>query len=129
MTLNHIFDVHEKAIYLRSQRTEVLASNLANADTPGYKARDIDFKEVLSEMAGNSSAQMVRTNPLHLSDDDGILESSLKYRIPLQEKIDGNTVDPQVENGKFAENSVRYIASLRFMDSKIKHAMIAFRGE
>lgn len=129
MTLNHIFDMHERALFVRGQRTEVLASNLANADTPGYKARDIDFREVLAEMSDNSSAQLVRTNPLHLSDDESIVEASLKYRVPLQGKLDGNTVDTQVENGKFAENSMRYIASLRFMDSKIKHAMIAFRGE
>ncbi len=128
MNLDSIFGLHEQALFVRGQKTQVLASNLANADTPGYKAKDIDFREAL-ENVSSKSERMVTTNPLHMSDNEDLLDMSLKYRVPMQTRLDGNTVDTQVENGKFAENSMRYIATLRFMDAKIKSAVAAVRGE
>lgn len=129
MSLDSIFAVHEKSLELHAKRTQVLASNLANSDTPGYKARDIDFKEVLSNALSNKPEHLVTTNPLHLGDDELLVPSDLKYRVPLQTKADGNTVDTQVENSKFAENSLRYIASLKLLDTKIKNLMLSLRGE
>lgn len=129
MSLDSVFGLHEKSLELRATRTEVLASNLANADTPGYKARDIDFKEVLSNALNNNDEHLVTTSPMHLGDDSLLVATDLKYRVPLQTKADGNTVDTQVENSKFAENSLRYVASLKMLDSKIKNLMISIRGE
>ncbi len=129
MSIDSIFGPHEQAIALRAKRAEILASNLVNADTPGYKAKDIDFKEMLNNLKDSNTDRMVTTSPMHIGDDSLIMESDLKYRIPLQTKSDGNTVDTQVENSKFAENSMRFLASLRFMDTKIKNALLVVRGE
>lgn len=129
MNLDSVFGIHEKALDIRSKRTEVLASNMANSDTPGYKARDIDFKSVLSNAMNDSAERLVTTNGAHITDNQTILESELKYRVPLQTKADGNTVDNQVENAKFAENSMRYIASIKFLDMNIKNLMLSLRGE
>jgi flagellar basal-body rod protein FlgB len=129
MNLDSILGIHEKALELSGKRTEVLASNLANADTPGYQARDIDFKEIMSSIGNKDHTNLVVTNPLHINDSEDVMAASLKYRVPLQTKLDGNTVDAQIESGKFAENSMRHIASLRFLDTKIKNFMIGVRGE
>jgi flagellar basal-body rod protein FlgB len=129
MNLNSLFGIHEQAANLRSQRSEILASNLANADTPGYKAKDIDFKEVMTEFSQNGSGKLVATNPQHITDSTGINEFNLKYRVPLQTSLDGNTVDTHVERGKFADNSIRYLACMRFLDNRVKNLMTAIRGE
>ena len=129
MSIDKIFGPHEQAIELRARRAEILASNLVNADTPGYKSRDIDFKEVLSALKDNQADRLVTTNPMHLKDDSLLLETDVKYRIPLQTKADGNTVDTHVENTKYAENNLRYLASLRFLDHKIKNAIMSVRGD
>lgn len=129
MNLDSIFQPHERALELRSKRTEILASNMANSDTPGYKARDIDFKSVLQDSISNDPSRLVGTNANHITDTQSILEADLKYRVPLQTKADGNTVDNQVENAKFTENSIRYIASIKFLDTNIKNLMLSLRGE
>ncbi len=129
MNLDSVFGIHEKALDIRSKRTEILASNMANSDTPGYKARDIDFKSVFSNAMNDNGERLVTTNGAHITDNQTILESEVKYRVPLQTKADGNTVDNQVENAKFAENSMRYIASIKFLDMNIKNLMLSLRGE
>ncbi|MBN9286682.1 MAG: flagellar basal-body rod protein FlgB [Gammaproteobacteria bacterium 39-13] len=128
MNLNNIFGIHEQAVELRAKRAEVLASNLANADTPRYKARDLDFKEVLSELTGQVPA-LTTTNPSHIGPSQEVSEPDLKYRVALQMGLDANTVDTQVETGKFAQNSIQYSASLRFIDMKIRNMLTAIRGE
>ncbi len=129
MTLNSFFGIHEQAAQLRSQRSEVLASNLANADTPGYQAKDIDFKAVMAELVQNDSGKLLATNANHIKDSTGITEFNLKYRIPMQTSLDGNTVDTHIERANLADNSIRYIACMRFLDNRVKNLMTAIRGE
>lgn len=128
MNLESIFGPHERALAVGAKRSEMLASNLVNSDTPGYKAKDIDFRAALAN-ANGSPERLVTTNAHHITDDSVLVDSDIKYRVPLQMKVDGNTVDTQVENSKFTENSMRYMASLRFLDNKIKNLMLSIRGE
>lgn len=130
MTIN--FDgylgIHAKALVLRDQRASQLANNLANADTPNYKARDINFNETLQQAMTSSSQRMIVDNPGHLV-GKADLSTQLKYRIPHQVSLDGNTVDKDMETVEFARNSLSYQASLTFLDSKIKSMMTALKGE
>ncbi len=118
---------------LRSRRSELLAANIANADTPGFKARDIDFREIMSQQLDKSAlgtTQMQRSNAQHLPGHmptDGHLEQ--KYRVPLMPSLDGNSVDVQLEQTAFAENSVQFLASLRFLNSRITGMITAIKGE
>ena len=108
-------------------RTEVLASNIANADTPNYKARDLDFGAVLGkEQAGRIA--MKKTHAAHRSTGDDVGGAELKYRLPHQPSQDGNTVQPDVEQAEFAENVLRYRASLMFLDGKIRTLKLAIKG-
>lgn len=124
--------VHATALKLRSQRTEVLAANLANADTPGYRARDIDFKAALAQ-AGTPGAgvHLATTRAGHISNNpvNGTGGTELKYRVPLAPALDGNTVDTQLEQAAFAENTVRYQATLQFLSSKLRGLMTAITGQ
>ncbi|MFV2056290.1 MAG: flagellar basal body rod protein FlgB, partial [Thiohalomonadales bacterium] len=130
--MNNIFGIHQQGMLLRSKRAEILASNLANADTPNFKARDFDFKQTLqrSMQAGNAS-QMRLTNEKHISSNMQIsgMNAELQYRTPMQASIDGNTVNTQIEKAEFAANAVHYQASLQFLTGKIKNIMTAIRGE
>ena len=124
------FGIHEQALTLRAQRAEVLANNLANADTPNFKARDIDFKRALEQAGAVGQSGLKRTNPMHF---DGLLSlqiPGLAYRIPMQPDTgDGNSVDAQIEQTKFAENALQYQTSLRILDGKIKGLLTAIKGE
>ena len=123
--------IHEQALLIRAQRAGLLADNLANADTPNFKARDIDFRAALSDqLAGARFQGASRTHPGHLADDTLSLGGNdLQYRVPLQPSLDGNTVDTQLEQGAFMSNSVRYQVSLQFLSSKVKGLMSALKGE
>ncbi|MGE3320355.1 MAG: flagellar basal body rod protein FlgB [Candidatus Berkiella sp.] len=129
MNIDNLFGIHEQALNLRVKRAELLASNLANADTPGYKAKDMEFNDVLKGVSNNQSSRMVSTNPMHLTSGDTMMGAELFERAPLQSSLDGNTVDTQIESAKFAENNLRYLASLRIIDMKIKQFTTAIRGE
>ena len=132
VNLDTYLGVHAQALKLRSQRTEVLASNLANVDTPGYRARDIDFKSVLAATGSvGSDVQMAATKPGHIGTTtvNGTATPELKYRTPLAPSLDGNTVDAQLEQAAFAENSVRYQATLSFLRSKFRSLMTAITGQ
>jgi flagellar basal-body rod protein FlgB len=118
-----------EALSLRSRRTEILASNLANQDTPGYKARDIDFRAAM-QTAGAEQLSLTRTHAAHQAGADELPEgAALKYRHPLQASIDGNTVDAQMEQAAFGENAVSYQATLSFLSGRIKGLMLAIKGE
>ena len=125
--------VHAQALTLRSQRTELLAANLANADTPGYRARDIDFKAALAQAGGNAQqgVHLQTTNAAHIGPKmaNGAPAPELKYRNPLAPSLDGNTVDAQLEQAAFAENTVRYQATLQFLNSKFRGLMTAITGQ
>jgi len=129
-------DFQSKALELQAERGRVLASNIANADTPNYKARDFSFQQALAVATARSGThstaalQVVRTRPNHLSGPTGAPGGPpLLYRAPLQSAVDGNTVDLDVERANFAENSVRYEATLRFLNSQIKEMMTAINGQ
>lgn len=122
--------LHEQAMYVRARRTEMIASNLANADTPDYKARDIDFKTVLRQVKGEDKASMLAvTQPGHLQAGGGsAADAEALFRHPFQASIDGNTVDAQMEKAEFAQNALQYQASLDFLGGKIKSLILAIKG-
>lgn len=121
--------IHDDAMMVRSERSSILANNLANADTPGFKARDIDFQAILSgEVSRQSSLGTSRTDEGHISGRVSEGYESL-YRNPLQPSIDGNTVDENVENVEFTSNAMDYNASFEFLNGKFKGLMNAIRGE
>ncbi|HEX7111304.1 MAG TPA: flagellar basal body rod protein FlgB [Mizugakiibacter sp.] len=127
-----LFGIHTQALSLWQRRAEVLASNLANADTPGYRARDVDFRSALAAQSGEAGGDLAlaATEPGHLAapDRDAVTGAALKYRVPLQPSMDGNTVDAQVEQAAYAENSVRYQASLTFITAQIRMLRTAITG-
>ncbi len=124
--------IHEQALLFRTQRAEVLANNLANADTPNYKSRDLDFAKVLEvqQQKQNGHFGLTQTDSRHIAAEgvsDG--DASLLYRNPYQPSIDQNTVDAQVEQAKYAENAVQFQASFTLLNSKFKGLVNALRGE
>ena len=124
------FGIHEEALMLRTKRASVLASNLANADTPHYKAQDLDFKAVLAEVAkGSSGRDLKATHHRHISAHSPVSGLQLSYRWPLQPSLDGNTVDAQIERSAFMENALHHQASLSFLQGKIQTLRTAIRGE
>jgi len=129
MKLDNAFGIHEQALKMRSYRAELLASNMANADTPGFKARDIDFKQALqSEVV--KQTQMKTTHKNHFSAaTSSLTPAHLRYRIPSQPSLDGNTVDMQLEKSAFAANTLEYQASLGFLNGKISGLKRAIRGD
>lgn len=131
ISLDNVLGLHENAVKLRSKRTEIIAGNIANADTPGYKARDFDFKQALAEaQAGaQSPARMNVTQSGHMRGDNDFGGVELMYTTPLNPSIDGNTVDMHKEKAKFTENTMQHQASLSFLDRKIKGMVKAIRGE
>ncbi len=129
MNLDNIFGIHAKAMQLRSYRAEVLATNIANAETPNYLARDFDFKQVLQSVADERSALKV-TRPGHIQAGDAeLMGEDLMYRVPEQPSIDGNTVDLQIERAEFTRNAMQYQASVRFLNGKISGLLRAIKGE
>jgi len=119
---------------MRAQQTRIdaIANNLANADTPGFKARDIDFRAALAA-AGEAGAPlpMAQTSSLHLATRgvEGDASGALRYRTPLAPSLDGNTVEPQLEQAAFAENAVRYQATLSFLNARFRSLMTAITGQ
>ena len=115
MAADTLFGVHGAALEVRSQRMGVLASNIANASTPGFKARDIDFKAALASVEGDAGAQGIT--------------AATKYRVPLQTSMDGNTVELSQEQTAFAENAVQYQTTLSFLNGRIGQITRALKGE
>ncbi|GAM01140.1 flagellar basal body protein [Sphingomonas parapaucimobilis] len=114
MAAETLFGVHGAALEVRAQRMGVLASNIANASTPGFKARDIDFKAALASVEGGQ--------------DRGIADA-MKYRVPIQTSLDGNTVELNQEQTAFAENAVQYQTTLSFLNGRISTITRALKGE
>lgn len=122
-----VLGIHTQALALRARRAEILATNLANADTPGYQARDLDFAAVL---AGQGNEGALRTTDLrHLGGADPDFDFALRYREPLQASLDHNTVDVQAERAAFVDNAMRYQASLTFLNGRIRGLISALRGD
>jgi flagellar basal-body rod protein FlgB len=140
--LDEMMRFQETALNLREKRQQLLASNIANADTPNYKARDIDFNKalqgVLSRTGSNAASasapgELTKTTFTHLSANAGAANSidgaPLLYSNPQQGSIDGNTVDMDVQRNAFTDNAMRYEASLTFISSKIKSMLSAIQGQ
>jgi flagellar basal-body rod protein FlgB len=124
--MDSIMGVHENALLFRARRMEVLAANLANADTPHYQARDIEFASVLDGAV--NGVQLASTNARHIAIERGTAPDTLKYRIPHQPAQDGNTVEADLELARYAENAVAYQASLLFANGKIAQLRTALMG-
>lgn len=118
--------VHAQLLAWRSRRAEAIAANLANADTPNYLAKDMDFKAVQASVQGGDNLKT--TNQAHLQ-TPGSRPNELLYRVPTQAAIDGNTVEEEQEKAVFADNAVRYEASLHLLSSRIQGLLSAIRGE
>lgn len=139
-------DVHAKALVLRAERQRVIASNIANADTPGYVARDINFKEALTQMtqsggkalsssggAASFHGATTTTHARHIaaagSSDSQLSGSSLAYATQSQPSADSNSVDLDRERASFVDNSVRYETTLRFINGSAKGILSAIQGQ
>lgn len=126
ISFDKAFGIHQHTLGIRAQRAEVLASNIANADTPNYKARDIDFKAAL---ANAKSRQSVATTHEKHFDLSGKMPNEVKFRVPNQPDTgDGNTVDVQQERNMYLQNALEYQASLQFLNKKMKGLMTAIKG-
>jgi flagellar basal-body rod protein FlgB len=127
---DNVFGIHEQALLLHGQRVGVLTNNIANADTPNFKARDVDFASVLGATDDQLPLAVSVTNEGHMIPLQGDLPAGeLKYRIPYQASLDGNTVEMPVEQAAFAETNVRYQASLQFINSRIAELQFAIAGQ
>lgn len=123
----NVFGIHESALKLRERRLNVIAENIANTDTPSYKARDVDFKSVMrSTQAGIK--EMATTHRSHInasmSGKDGLV-----YRNPINPSADGNTVELSVQQSEFGKESARYTATMQFIENRIGGVRRALRGE
>lgn len=122
-------DFQSKALLLRSQRQQVLASNIANADTPGYVARDFDFASALRDASGQGDGP-VRTSAQHMSlGTTDVRHPELAYTVQTQPSQDGNSVDLDRERANFVDNSIRYESTLRFINSHVKTMLSAITGQ
>ncbi len=129
ITTDSVFGLNAPALAVWQRRSEVIASNLANADTPGYQARDMDFRAALQQISGGESGHLAMNTPTPGQiDASSASTDDLKYRVPMQPSMDGNTVDTQVEQSAFAANTVHYQASLSFINSTIQTLRLAITG-
>ncbi len=128
ISFTNALGLHPQALRLRARRMEVLASNLANADTPNYKARDFDVERLLRGET-KPKVPLRTTHAGHLSLAADSQNGRLLYRVPQQAALDGNTVEEHIEQAKFAENALRYQASLRFVNGKFAGLLTALKGE
>ncbi|MCC7414423.1 MAG: flagellar basal body rod protein FlgB [Gammaproteobacteria bacterium] len=132
--LDKLFATHGAAFSVRNQRAQVLASNIANADTPGYQARDVDFRAALqaAQSRGDEAApaRLLRTSARHLTGtmELGAASGAVLYRAVSQASIDDNTVDVNLERAQFADNAMRQEATLMFINGKIKSLLAAIQS-
>ena len=130
ISIDNAFGIHENAMHLQTRRAQLLSQNLANSDTPGYKAKDINFKDALNSLQnGDVKAPLNATQSGHIQPKGLFMGVESMYRQPMQSSLDGNTVEPHVEMSEFTENSMRYLMTLRIMSGKINGMLSAIRGE
>ena len=124
---------HETALSVRGQRQQLLASNIANADTPNYKARDIDFQSVLmqrlSGQASTNSVSLQRTHQGHIQMTSSVQSPQQMFRVGVQPSLDGNTVDPDIERGNFVKNAFFTEAAISFLGSSFRSRLSAITGQ
>ena len=132
LSLDKAFGILPASVTLQARRAELLASNLANADTPDYKSRDFDFSETLAAFQDDGQGMdLARTQAGHLRlpGRDPTLEPELLYRIPAQPSLDGNTVDPQLERAAFTDSAMHYQSTLEFLTRRVSSIRAALRKE
>lgn len=130
ISFENALGAHPTALALRSARTQIIASNIANADTPNFKARDISFDAALkSAMSESGNTHMRRTNERHIGTFGASGGTELLYRVPMMASVDGNTVDGHTEQSEFAANTLQFQAALRFLNGKFSGLRSAIRGE
>ena len=131
--INNALDFQQAALGLRAHRQQVLAGNIANADTPNYKARDFDFSTALKEaVAGRGAGNLALSATASGHIAPGSLDSGparLLFRTPSQASVDGNTVDMDIERAQFSENAVQYEAGITFISHHIKTMLAAIQGQ
>jgi flagellar basal-body rod protein FlgB len=113
-----LFGIHGTALQIRSQRMSMLASNIANAATPGFKARDIDFNKALDAATGEQAPSVGQA-----------VQDNVGYRVPVESSLNGNTVELPVEQTQFAENAVQYKTTLQFLQGRVDTVMQALKGD
>lgn len=128
-SIDNYLGLHSKAMTLRAHRANILASNLVNVDTPGYTPKDLNFKDVLNQTGSMGTVTPVRTHRSHLGSNAPPLHANMYERPSEQLSFDRNTVNSELERAKFADNSLRYQASVQFLNSKISGIIRALRGE
>lgn len=122
--------IHESALRVRGQRAAILANNLSNIDTPNYKARDLDFKQLLNKESQKSHLDLAVTQLAHMNDVSVFGEDpDLLYRTPQQPSIDGNTVEDQIEHAEYMKNALAFQTSFQFLNSKFQSLKTAIRGD
>ena len=130
--IDSLYQFNQTALNLRAVRQELIAANIANADTPNYKARDINFASALKGALAGSGTKLpiTTTAPNHLGELSGesVLGAPVLYRTVIQPSADGNTVDMDVERAQFVDNAVRYEASVKFVSDQTKDVLAALQG-
>lgn len=128
LSLDKAFGLPALALALRAERTQLLANNIANADTPHYKARDFDFRTALRQ--ARTDGEVLRTTDArHIEPADlGVGNSTLQYRVPANPSLDGNTVELDREQARFAQNTLEYQAALNFLGGRIRTLLGAIKG-
>lgn len=129
--LTDTLDFQAQALSLRSERQRLLASNIANADTPGYVGRDMNFAQALRQATGGGTPAkaLATSQPGHIAAATGAAAATLDYATPSQTNLDRNTVDMDRERASFADNAVRYEASLRFINGTVRTLTSAITGQ
>ena len=125
--IGNYLEFHAQALNLRSRRNEVLASNIANAATPHFKARDLNFDQEIQRHIKHGPLRV--TNDVHFPTNTHPLREQMLFRDPINPSLDGNTVEMAVEQMEFSENVVRYQTTLQFLNNRISGLMSAIRGE
>ena len=128
ISFDNVFGLHERGLLLRAKRAEIISSNIANADTPGYKAKGMDFQQAMQQAAKIQQTGIARTNEKHLNTNISN-SADTKYRVSNQPDTgDGNTVDVQMERNLYLQNSLEYQAGIQFLNGKIKGLRKAITG-
>ena len=126
--IDKVLGISPQVLALRAQRMNLLSSNIANADTTGFKARDIDFAAALRQ-AEQTQGGFERAHAAHIGLSGSVEQPDALYRVPAEVSPDGNSVDPTMEHQAFMENALRYQASLQLLDSRIKGIKNAIKGD
>jgi len=127
--IDRALGIYPQSLSFRSERSAVLAANIANSDTAGYKAKDYDFREALKTYSTSKPLELRTTHAGHARSSASDNFGGLLYRVPTKDSINGNTVEPEVEQAAFSENAVRYQTTLQFLNGSISGLRLAIKGQ